>query len=149
MTRQCRNYYEVLGVARNATAAEIHRAYRRLARQYHPDVNSDMGARARFDEVSSAYEVLHDPRRRASYDRSIIKVSPGAEVWRDGDPLFARRRPPREVPRFINEDVDQLAMRFFGPTGQRPIVTWSVHRRTTLGLPLLPQERVILRWWLC
>ena len=61
--------YEVLGVTRGASAEEIKRAYRALARQYHPDANPDPQAEARFKEVSQAYEILSDPERRANYDR--------------------------------------------------------------------------------
>ena len=64
-----RDYYEVLGVARSASAEEIRRAYRKLARQHHPDVNREDGAEDRFKEVNEAYEVLSVPDRRAAYDR--------------------------------------------------------------------------------
>ena len=64
-----RDYYEVLGVPRNATGDDIRRAYRRLARQYHPDVSSDPDAESRFKEVNEAYEVLSNEERRARYDR--------------------------------------------------------------------------------
>ena len=61
--------YELLGVDRGADADAIKKAYRRLARQYHPDVNPDPDAQERFKEISLAYEVLSDPGKRASYDR--------------------------------------------------------------------------------
>ena len=64
-----RDYYEVLGVQRGAGQAEIKRAFRRLAMQYHPDRNRDEGAEERFKEINEAYEVLSDPERRAAYDR--------------------------------------------------------------------------------
>ncbi len=64
-----RDYYETLGVDRSATQEEIKRAFRRLARRHHPDVNpDDPQAEARFKEVAEAYEVLRDPERRAHYD---------------------------------------------------------------------------------
>jgi len=62
------DYYTVLGVARTATDAEIKKAYRRLAQQWHPDVNTDPGAQARFKEINEAYQVLSDPQRRQTYD---------------------------------------------------------------------------------
>ncbi len=64
-----RDYYEVLGVGRDAGAEELQQAYRRLARRYHPDVNKDPSAEERFKEVNEAYHVLSDPETRARYDR--------------------------------------------------------------------------------
>jgi molecular chaperone DnaJ len=61
--------YEVLGVAHDADDATIKKAYRKLARQYHPDVNPDPEAQERFKEASHAYEILSDPQKRATYDR--------------------------------------------------------------------------------
>jgi molecular chaperone DnaJ len=64
-----RDYYQVLEVSRTASPDELKRAYRRLARQYHPDVNKDTGAEERFKEISEAYEVLSDTEKRRAYDR--------------------------------------------------------------------------------
>jgi molecular chaperone DnaJ len=66
--RTVRDHYEVLGIGRVATAEEIKRAYRRLARELHPDTNPDPGAETQFKEVAHAYEVLSDPERRQRYD---------------------------------------------------------------------------------
>jgi molecular chaperone DnaJ len=64
-----RDYYEVLGISRDADKDELKRAYRRLARKYHPDVNKEDGAEERFKEINRAYEVLSEPELRARYDR--------------------------------------------------------------------------------
>ncbi|MTK87628.1 DnaJ domain-containing protein, partial [Turicibacter sanguinis] len=64
-----RDYYEVLGVSKTATDQEIKRAYRKLAKQYHPDVATEANAEEKFKEVQEAYEVLSDEQKRAAYDQ--------------------------------------------------------------------------------
>ncbi|MEU8983028.1 DnaJ C-terminal domain-containing protein [Streptomyces sp. NPDC048309] len=64
-----RDYYDVLGVARDASSEEIQQAFRKLARKHHPDVNKDPAAEERFKEINDAYSVLSDPRTRQRYDR--------------------------------------------------------------------------------
>jgi molecular chaperone DnaJ len=79
-----KDYYDVLGLKKGASEAEIKKAFRRLARKYHPDVNpGDKGAEARFKEISEAYEVLSDPKKRAEYDQM------GDQAFRD---FFRGRR---------------------------------------------------------
>src|SRR6201996_233098 len=68
-TKMPRDYYEILGVSRDAEDGEIKKAFRRLARELHPDVNSEPDAEERFKEAAEAYEVLSDADRRATYDR--------------------------------------------------------------------------------
>lgn len=63
------DYYKILGINRNATADEIQKAYRKLARKYHPDVNPDKNAKAKFQQIQQAYDVLNDPEKREMYDR--------------------------------------------------------------------------------
>jgi curved DNA-binding protein len=81
-----RDYYEVLGVPRDASTDDIRAAYRKLARQYHPDVNKEEGAEDRFKEISEAYEVLRDPEKRAQYDRLGQNWKAGQDV--SGAPGF-------------------------------------------------------------
>jgi curved DNA-binding protein len=78
-----RDYYKILGMARTATADEIKKSYRRLARKFHPDVSKEKDAEQKFKEVQEAYEVLKDPEKRAAYDQL------GSE-WKSGEQF----RPP-------------------------------------------------------
>jgi len=64
-----RDYYEVLGLSKGASADEIKKAYRKLSKQYHPDLNKEEGAEAKFKEIAEAYEVLSDDQKRARYDQ--------------------------------------------------------------------------------
>ena len=64
-----KDYYQILGVGRDASEDAIKKAYRRLARKYHPDVSKESGAEEHFKEVSEAYEVLRDAEKRAAYDQ--------------------------------------------------------------------------------
>jgi curved DNA-binding protein len=94
-----RDYYEVLGVGRDAAPDELQQAYRRLARTYHPDVNRDPAAEERFKEVNEAYHVLSDPETRARYDRfgpDFRQYAEGAAAGagRGGSPFGAGRGSP-------------------------------------------------------
>ena len=96
-----RDYYEVLGVPRSATAAEIKKAYRKLAKEHHPDAGGDA---AKFQEASEAYEVLSDDTKRQQYDRfghDGMRGGPGGfgGAGMNMDDIFFQRRtralPPR------------------------------------------------------
>jgi curved DNA-binding protein len=72
-----KDYYAIMGVPRDATPELVKQAYRKLARKFHPDVSKEKDAEARFKEVGEAYEVLHDPQKRAAYDQLGKGPAPG------------------------------------------------------------------------
>lgn len=78
-----KDYYSVMGLARDATPEDIKRAYRKLSRKYHPDVSKEKDAEARFKQLNEAYEVLKDPEKRAAYDQL-------GQHWKEGQEF----RPP-------------------------------------------------------
>ena len=82
------DYYQILGVSRDASKEELKRSYRRLARKYHPDVNKEPGAEERFKEINRAYEVLSEPETRSRYDRfgeAGVSSGAGASGFEYGD----------------------------------------------------------------
>lgn len=108
-----RDYYEVLGVERQAKAEELKKAYRKLALQYHPDRNSDPESEEKFKEATEAYEVLSDPRKREAYDRFGHQGVQGGfgggmnpEAFSDFTDIFG--------------DFSDFFESFFGGGGRRP-----------------------------
>jgi curved DNA-binding protein len=117
MAVEYKDYYDVLGVARQATQDDIRRAYRKLAREYHPDLNQDDGAEDRFKEIGEAYEVLSDPDKRERYDRlgsqwRTREQAPGAGSFED---FFERQGYGDDVRvEFGDGDFSEFFSRLFG-----------------------------------
>ncbi|MFN3751782.1 MAG: DnaJ C-terminal domain-containing protein [Thiobacillus sp.] len=102
---QFRDYYEVLGVPRDATAEDIKKAFRKLARKYHPDVSKEKDAEARMKDVNEAYAVLSDPEKRAAYDQLGRGYQPGQDFrpppdWDAGFEFSAHGYRPDEAAGF-------------------------------------------------
>ena len=124
-----RDYYEALGVSRTASTEELQRAYRKLARQYHPDVNRDPAAEERFKEISEAYSALSDPDTRQRYDRfgpDFRQIPEGYEAYADAARARGRGSPSgsgsrvwvdSEVGGFGGVDFDDLLSGLFGSRG--------------------------------
>src|SRR6202035_994168 len=124
-----RDYYEVLGVKRDASDADIKKAYRKLARQHHPDRNpGDKQAEARFKEVQSAYDVLSDKAKREQYDRFGTTGGPGGG-FPGGNPFAGSGGAGGSPFGNVNpEDLSELFRQFGGMGGAGG------------GIPIDPEE---------
>jgi curved DNA-binding protein len=116
-----KDYYQALGVARDATAEEIKKAFRKLARKYHPDVSKEKNAEARMKEVNEAYTVLSDPEKRAAYDQLGRGYQPGQEFrpppgWDAGFEFSSNGSGPGEATDF-SDFFSQLFGRMGGAGG--------------------------------
>jgi len=111
-----RDFYEVLGVSRDASQEQIRRAYRELARKYHPDVNKSADAQERFTEIQEAYDVLSDESKRTRYDRvgraGVGGASGGAGPERWGWTARERGQPDPDL-----DDLGSMFEAFFGSRG--------------------------------
>ena len=104
-----KDYYKVLGVARGASDDEVKKAYRKLARKYHPDVSKEANAKEKFQEVSEAYETLHDKEKRAAYD-NLGRYDAGQDFRPPPDwyQRFGGRGPEAEYEDLGNIDLSDL-----------------------------------------
>lgn len=114
-----KDYYKALGVEQGADRKAISRAFRRLARESHPDVNKGKGAEDRFKEINEAYQVLNDPARRAQYDQVYEAYKSGGVRWQD---VFGRPSGGRPAPGGVTFTVEgggfeDLFGRGGGPAG--------------------------------
>lgn len=114
---QFKDYYQTLGVARDATADAIKKAFRKLARKYHPDVSKESDAELRMREVNEAYAVLSDPEKRAAYDQLGRGQQPGQEFrpppdWDAGFEFSGRGYSPQET-----ADYSDFFAELFGRMG--------------------------------
>jgi len=157
-----RDFYEVLGVPRDADQEEVQQAYRRLARQNHPDVNKDPGAEGRFKEINEAYSALSDPELRKRYDRFGEDFRRVPEDWEErvgagaGAGGFRGRagRGPRTTwtaagsdvgggfggGGFEGIDIEDLLGGMFGSRGRGPRVARAAGADQEAELPLTVEE---------
>jgi len=117
---QYKDYYAVLGVARGADADAVKRAYRKLARKYHPDVSKEKNAESKFKEVQEAYEVLRDTEKRAAYDQLGRDYRPGQQFRPPPD--WSQRFGDSGSQRFsdLNGFSDFFSTLFGGAAGAAP-----------------------------
>ena len=123
-----KDYYQILGVKREATAEEIKKSFRKLARKYHPDVSKEKDAELRMQEINEAYTVLSDPERRAAYDQVGSGYRPGQEFrpppdWDAGFEFSTRGYSPGEAAEF-SDFFSQL----FGGMGAPGTGGFRAHR---------------------
>ena len=133
---QYRDYYETLGVSRDADADAIKKAYRKLARRYHPDVSTEPDAEEKFKAVGEAYEVLKDPEKRAAYDQLGHNWQAGQEF--QPPPGWSGAPTPR--PSATTGRRSGIA-----PPTRAPSTTWASHWRRT-ARSTRPARATAARW---
>ncbi len=132
---QYRDYYEILGVTRGADADEVKRAYRKMARKFHPDVSKEKNAEEKFKEVQEAYEVLRDADKRAAYDQLGRDFRNGQQFrpppdWsqRFGQGGRSALLGPQRIQRFLFQPVRRHPAGFGAPEPVKPTrtrATWT------------------------
>jgi hypothetical protein len=93
MTYETANPYTTLGIPRTASAADVREAYRRLAKQFHPDLHADAQTTERMQRINQAWETLSDPTARARYDAQTAAPAPAYPHWNSGRPAPVRTAP--------------------------------------------------------
>ncbi len=121
---QFKDYYQTLGIARDATLAEIKKAFRKLARKYHPDVSKEKDAEIRMREINEAYTVLSDPEKRAAYDQLGSGYQPGQEFhpppgWDAGFEFSSHGFSPHEAADFSDFFAELFGRMGAAPSGYR------------------------------
>lgn len=129
---QYKDYYDILGLTREASGDEVKRAYRRHARKYHPDVSKEKNAEARFKEVQEAYEVLRDPEKRSAYDQLGRDFRSGQQFRPppDWSQHFGRSGSQRFSD--VNGFSDFFSSLFGGAAGQAPPEADAGHLDVTI-----------------
>jgi curved DNA-binding protein len=134
-----KDYYQILGVPREATADEIKKAFRKLARKYHPDVSKEVDAEARMKELNEANAVLSDPEKRAAYDQLGRGYQPGQEFrpppdWDAGFEFSGRGSVPGEAADF-SDFFAELFGRMGGARGFDPASGRTSRRAARIIMP--------------
>lgn len=132
-----KDYYQQMELTREATADDIKKSYRRLARKYHPDVSKEPDAEARFKEFGEAYEVLKDPEKRAAYDRLSDSWKPGQEFQPPPDWNTGFEAPGRG---FDEEDLREHSD-FFDALFRRAGAPGGARRKTSSGFHPAGEDR--------
>ena len=134
-----KDYYKIMGVGRDASQDDIKRAYRKLARKYHPDVSKEPQAEARFKELGEAYEVLKDPEKRVAYDRLGTEWKPNQEFrpppdWNAGFEFSERGFAGGDASQF-SDFFESLFGHGFGTGHGRAGQQGGAHARGTFNAP--------------
>jgi curved DNA-binding protein len=129
-----KDYYQTLGVPRDATAEDIKKAFRKLARKYHPDVSKEKDADARMKDVNEAYAVLSDPEKRAAYDQLGRGYRPGQEFrpppdWDAGFEFSGRGFSPHGFSSAESADFSDFFSELFGRMGSGGFRAQGTHFR--------------------
>ena len=134
------DYYSILGVSPSASASEIRRAFRRLALEWHPDVNKDPGAADRFREISTAYQVLMDAGKRAEYD-AARNAQTAHSAQSSGQ--ASRREPGASQSAEVQQGARRRYFRRRVRAAADPSATWNYY--DVLGVPHNATEETIVR----